>query len=81
MDLSIRVRDKGRVRYLPIPNRKFSETQYNQVLVRALKDGQSVNWLELDNRTLICFSLDNAFKSGLYNLTWNEVVRVPGFGK
>jgi integrase len=48
-NLSIRVCHKGSVQYLPIPNAKFTETQYNQVFVRELKDEQSINWRELAN--------------------------------
>jgi integrase len=49
-NLSIRVCHKGSVQYLPIPNAKFTETQYNQVFVRELKDEQSINWRESANK-------------------------------
>ncbi|MZQ48609.1 MAG: tyrosine-type recombinase/integrase [Bacteroidales bacterium] len=49
-NLSIRVCHKGSVQYLPIPNARFTETQYNQVFVRELKDEQSINWRELANK-------------------------------
>jgi len=46
VDLSIQVCDEVSVRYLPIPNARFTENQINQVFVRELKDGQSFNWKE-----------------------------------
>ena len=49
-NLSIRVCHKGNVQYLLIPNAKFTETQYNQVFVRELKDEQSINWREAANK-------------------------------
>ena len=48
-NLSIRVCHKGSVQYLPIPNARFTEIQYNQVFVRELKDEQSINWREMAN--------------------------------
>lgn len=48
-NLSIRVCYKGSVQYLPIPNAKFTKTQYNQFFERKLKDEQSINWRKLAN--------------------------------
>ena len=48
-NLSIRVCHKGKVQYLPIPNARFTEIQYNQVFVRELKDEQSINLRESAN--------------------------------
>lgn len=48
-NLSIRVCNKGKVQYLPIPDARFTEAQHTQVFVRESKDEQSINWRVLAN--------------------------------
>ncbi|MDX9696458.1 MAG: tyrosine-type recombinase/integrase [Bacteroidales bacterium] len=48
-NLSVRVCNKGKVQYLPIPDARFTEAQHTQVFVRESKDEQSINWRVLAN--------------------------------
>lgn len=48
-NLSVRVCHKGNVLYLPVPNAKLTENQYNQVYVRESMDEGSIKFRETAN--------------------------------
>ena len=48
-NLSVRVCHKGNVLYLPVPNAKLTENQYNQVYVREAMDEGSIKFRESVN--------------------------------
>jgi integrase len=48
-NLSVRVCHKGNVLYLPVPNAKLTESQYNQVYVREAMDDGSIRFRESAN--------------------------------